>query len=127
MGRPSRSLSCFLFLELQLGRSNAAYNSACQRREALRRKPYIAWAKKNVAGLFKLYPDAKKNGFYIVTSTYNTPRCGTVAWSDPNKQVVLGFKADVAGLGELAPSSEWYVAKQSEGVNYFKAVRSTRS
>jgi hypothetical protein len=87
---------------------------------------YIAWAKKNVAWLFKLYPDAKEKGFYIVTSTYNTPRCATVAWSDPNKKVVLGFKADVAGLGELAPSSEWYVAKQSEGVNYFEAVRSTR-
>jgi hypothetical protein len=35
---------------------------------------YIDWAKKNVAGLFKLYPDAKKNGFYIMTSTYNTRR-----------------------------------------------------
>jgi hypothetical protein len=86
---------------------------------------YIDWAKKNVAGLFQLYPDAKKNGFYIVTSTYNTHRCATVAWSDPNKQVVLGFKANVAGLGELAPSSEWYLSKQSEGVNYFEAVRST--
>jgi hypothetical protein len=67
---------------------------------------YIAWTKKNVAGLFKLYPDAKQKGLYIVTSTYNTSRCATVAWSDPHKQVVLGFKADVAGLGELAPSSE---------------------
>jgi hypothetical protein len=86
---------------------------------------YIDWAKKNVAGLFKLYPDAKKNGFYIMTSTYNTRRCATVAWSDPNKQVVLGFKTDVAGLGELTPSSEWYLSKQSEGVNYFEAVRST--
>jgi hypothetical protein len=88
---------------------------------------YIDWAKKNVAALFKLYPDAKKNGFYIVTSTYNTHRCATVAWSDPNKQVVLGFKADIAGLGELAPSSEWYLAKQSDGVNYFEAVRSTHN
>jgi hypothetical protein len=84
---------------------------------------YIEWAKKNVSALFKLYPDAKKNGFYIVTSTYNTARCATVAWSDPNKKVVLGFKADVAGLGELAPSSEWYLAKQSDGVNYFESVR----
>ncbi|KAG9658780.1 hypothetical protein KCU61_g6571, partial [Aureobasidium melanogenum] len=82
---------------------------------------YKDWAKKNACALFTLYPDAKKNGFYIVTSTYNTRRCATVAWSDPNKQVVLGFKADVAGFGELAPSTEWYIAKQSDGVNYFEA------
>lgn len=88
---------------------------------------YIDWVKENVTALFKLYPDAKKNGFYIVTSTYNTRRCATIAWSDPNKQIMLGFKADVVSLGALAPSSEWYLASQRDGVNFFEAVSTVRS
>jgi hypothetical protein len=57
----------------------------------------------------------RKHGFFIVTNTFSTPTVSLNAWTNPENKVLIGFKASAVGIGEIAPSSEWYSAESASG------------
>lgn len=82
--------------------------------EGIRQKsPYSRWALKNAKAISKAFPDVKAHGFFIVTSTWSTSAVSTTAWSNPSKQIEVGVKLGVAGVGDVGPSFEYYRAHTS--------------
>jgi hypothetical protein len=57
----------------------------------------------------------KEHGFYVVTSTYSANDVWVNAWESKENHVTIGFKANVVGAGEIAPSGEFYRAESASG------------
>ncbi|KAK3116924.1 hypothetical protein LTR53_002220 [Teratosphaeriaceae sp. CCFEE 6253] len=67
----------------------------------------VDWVKDNARAILSLYPDVKRHGFFLVTTTYHVTHAWINAWTSKEKEVVVGFKAQVVDVGEVAPSSQW--------------------
>jgi hypothetical protein len=65
----------------------------------------------NAEKLLKDYPDIADIGFYIVTTTYSTKEVHINAWTRKEDKVILGFKAGVTPVGEIAPTTQCYRAQ----------------
>lgn len=77
--------------------------------------PFREWAKVNAKKILQQYPDTKRHGFFVVTTTFSTKKASLNAWTNPENNVSIGFKADVVDVGEIAPSGEWYAAESASG------------
>lgn len=73
------------------------------------------WAKQNAQKLLELWPEVKKHGFWVVMSTYSTTDVWLNAWRGREKQIHMGFSVDVAGLGKIGPSGEFYKGESGGG------------
>ncbi|PVH86406.1 hypothetical protein DL98DRAFT_582971 [Cadophora sp. DSE1049] len=67
----------------------------------------------NAKQILKAYPDVKKSGFFVVTSTWTTSSVSTTAWNNPSNQVEVGARVGVEGIGELGPSFEYFRTESS--------------
>jgi hypothetical protein len=76
---------------------------------------YRKWCRDNTPILLDKWPEIKKNGLIIVTSTYNTREANINAWEDKSKKVSIGFIASTVDVFDVAPSSEWYKAPSDGG------------
>jgi hypothetical protein len=65
--------------------------------------------------------EIKKYGLFVVTDTYTTTKCSLTAWTDPAREVVLGFDVGVSGLGKVGPGVKWYEAENASGWNRHEA------
>jgi hypothetical protein len=73
--------------------------------------PFRKWAKSNAERLLSAYPDIADVGFFIVATTHSAREIHINAWSNREEKVVLGFKAGVTPVGEIAPATEHYRAE----------------
>lgn len=85
------------------------------------RDPFKKWAQANAEAILKAQPDAKTDGFWVVTTTFSTTDVWTNAWTSKGTHVSLAFKVDVVGAGEIAPAGEFYRADSASGWNHNKA------
>jgi hypothetical protein len=82
--------------------------------EGYRQKsPFRKWASENAKNILECCPDVKQHGLFVVTSTWLTTDVSTTAWRDPSKQINIGVKIGVPGIGKLGPSYEYYRAQSS--------------
>ncbi len=81
---------------------------------------FTEWAKKNAQKIFENHIDAKKRGFFIVTTTFTASEIALNASVSEGKEVSIGFKATVVDVGEISPSSEWYSGEAASGWIYSK-------
>ncbi|KID83168.1 hypothetical protein MGU_09531 [Metarhizium guizhouense ARSEF 977] len=78
-------------------------------------RAYKNWCKTNAPVIISNWPDVEDHGLVIVTSIHKTTRADLRTWQDKRQEIKVGFKASAVGLGELAPSSEWYKALGDDG------------
>jgi hypothetical protein len=83
--------------------------------------PFKNWVKKNAATIFQHWPEVKKHGLWIVTSTYATKKCAINMCSDGRRSFNVGFSAKVIGIGEAGPSGEWHRDQTDEGWGEYTA------
>jgi hypothetical protein len=81
-------------------------------------EPFRKWAFDNATAILKAKPDAKTNGFWVVTTTDSTTDVWTNAWTSKDTQVSIAFKVDAVSAGEIAPSGEFYRADSASGWNH---------
>jgi hypothetical protein len=81
--------------------------------------PFKGWFQDNVKAIMSSprADEIKKYGLFVVTGTYMTTKCSLVAWTEPSKDVFLGFYAGPSGLGEVGPHVKWYDTGSSSGWN----------
>jgi hypothetical protein len=79
------------------------------------RDPFRAWLKQNAPTLLTNYPTVKKHGIYVATLTYSSSDIHIEVWQNPQKEITLGFKAGVTGVGSVGPSVKWMRASSSDG------------
>lgn len=79
------------------------------------RDPFLQWAKTNAEAILKKRPEVKTQGFWVVTTTYSTDDIWVDVWKEKDQRVTLGFKVDVVGAGEIAPSGEFYRGQSASG------------
>ncbi|KAJ6004630.1 hypothetical protein N7540_012999 [Penicillium herquei] len=73
------------------------------------------WCKENSEEILRKWPDVRDHGLVIVTSIYRTRMAKLNAWADKGKEISVGFRAGVVGIGEVAPSSTWYTSHEESG------------
>ncbi|PLN86834.1 hypothetical protein BDW42DRAFT_157821 [Aspergillus taichungensis] len=76
---------------------------------------FRVWCKENSSTILRRWPDVRDRGLVIVTSTYATEFAMLNAWKDTAKELSVGFRAGVVGIGELGPSCTWYTAQGESG------------
>ncbi|PLB37619.1 uncharacterized protein BDW47DRAFT_131892 [Aspergillus candidus] len=76
---------------------------------------FRVWCKENSRMILRQWPDVRERGLVIVTSTYSTDFAMLNAWTDTAKELSVGFRAGVVGIGELGPSCTWYTANGESG------------
>ncbi|KAF9554916.1 hypothetical protein CPC08DRAFT_151865 [Agrocybe pediades] len=91
--------------------------------------PFKNWCRSNALSILKRWPEVKRHGLWIVTSTYTTQKCGINMWSSHGKSIEVGFSADIAGIGSIGPSTEWHRSRTDEGWGEYtaKVCRSSSS
>lgn len=77
--------------------------------------PFKNWCKKNALTLLRQWPEVKRQGLWIITSTYATKKCAINMWTTRGRGFKVGFDADVMGVGKAGPSGEWYRSQTDEG------------
>lgn len=65
--------------------------------------------------IFERWPEVRKHGLWIVTSTYATKKCAVNMCSNGRGAFNVGFSAKAVGIGEAGPSGEWYRNQADEG------------
>ncbi|KAJ6002594.1 hypothetical protein N7451_005141 [Penicillium sp. IBT 35674x] len=73
------------------------------------------WCKENSEAILQKWPDVREHGLVIVTSTYRTRLAKVNAWAQQGKEISVGFRGGVVGIGEIAPSSTWYTSHEEAG------------
>ncbi|KAJ5655346.1 hypothetical protein N7507_007296 [Penicillium longicatenatum] len=73
------------------------------------------WCKENSETILRKWPDVREYGLVIVTSTYRTRLAMLNAWAQKGKEISVGFRGGVVGIGEIAPSSTWYTSHEEAG------------
>ena len=79
------------------------------------RQTFLKWIKMNAKTLSAQFPDVKEYGISAVTWTYSASEIYINAWEDPKKEVVLGFKVGMTGVGSLNPETTWARSQYSTG------------
>ncbi|KAJ5110704.1 hypothetical protein N7532_001239 [Penicillium argentinense] len=69
----------------------------------------------NSETILRKWPDVRDNGLIIVTSTHRTRLAMMNAWAEQEKEISVGFRAGVSEIGEVAPSSTWYISHGEAG------------
>ena len=85
-------------------------------REALYgERDYKEWCRVNASAILLSWPDIEDHDLIIVTSIHRTARADLRSWQDKTKEITIGFRVSATGMGEVAPSSEWYKAGGDDG------------
>jgi len=82
--------------------------------------PFKNWVKKNAAVIFQRWPEVKKHGLWIITSTYATKKCAINMCYNGGRGFKVGFSAK-AVMGEAGPSGEWHRDQADEGWGEYTA------
>jgi hypothetical protein len=90
-------------------------NSTVHRKGFAHEGPLREWGKANAGSILKNCPDAKRNGFWVVLTTWTTSDVWTNVWKDSQKSVSIGITARAVGVGELSPKIEWSNAQSGGG------------
>ncbi|RDW83048.1 hypothetical protein BP5796_04539 [Coleophoma crateriformis] len=81
--------------------------------------PFRNWVKENALKLVSEHPCLKKSGVYIATSTYSSSSIHINVWQDPKKEISLGFKAGVTGIGMVGPKGTWIRGSKAHGWKHY--------
>lgn len=57
--------------------------------------------------------------YHIVTTTYSSKETFINVWTEKENKAAVGFKAGVTGVGEIGPSTEFYLADAASSWNKF--------
>lgn len=79
------------------------------------RHPFSMWLKKHSKALLAKWPDIKKHGIIATTWTYTAENIYIQAWNDKSREVLLGFKLGVPGVGNTEPEVSWHRAHSNAG------------
>lgn len=78
-------------------------------------RSYKDWCKTNAQTIVSKWPDVIDHGLVIITSIHKTRRADLRSWQEKGKAIHIGFETSFIGLGEVAPSSEWYKEQSDDG------------
>lgn len=89
-------------------------------------QPWIEWVQINTKGLLKNYKDEiKENGLWIVLQVYLTKTANITILDSLKRDTQIGFKADVASVGNVNPHGGWHAESNDSG--WFKYPSKVRS
>jgi hypothetical protein len=77
------------------------------------------WLKNNAGKLVSRHPSLKKSGIYIATSTYSSSSIHINVWQDPKREISLGLKAGVTGIGMVGPKGTWVRSSKTYGWKHY--------
>ncbi|KDR73010.1 hypothetical protein GALMADRAFT_101440 [Galerina marginata CBS 339.88] len=77
--------------------------------------PFKNWSKKNAQVILRRWPEVKKHGMWLVTSTYAAKKCAINMTVAKGRGFKVGFAAEAMGLGKLVPCGEWRRSHMDEG------------
>jgi len=89
--------------------------------------PWGEWVSANTEALMKSYKrEIKDYGLWIVTKIYSTKMAYISVLQNSKRNVELGFKAEVGGIGKINPHGGWQADRSSSGwFKYPSKVRET--
>ena len=82
--------------------------------------PFINWVVNNAGVILQRWPEVKKRGLWIITSTYATKKCAINMCYKGGRGFKVGFSAK-AIMGQAGPSGEWHRDQAGEGWGEYTA------
>ena len=77
--------------------------------------PSHKWAAKKLAILSNVRPALREHWLWVAKWPYFTARCSINTWTAKEKNITIGFKANVGGAGELDPDADSYESSADSG------------